>query len=98
MSELQELLKSINVPEEKLQKLVAALNIDPMAAFSIVPQLGISPEILQKIMAIVMANPNAIREIAQEFGISGAAINSIESQVKKMGPSDQGHGNGDQDG
>ena len=82
MSQLGEILKELSIPKEKMEELVNTMNVNPMAAMSLVTQLQIPPEVLQKLMATVMSNPGAVREFAEELGMSQGAIDSVENQVK----------------
>lgn len=84
MSELLNIIKSMNVPPEKLKELSEAVGSNPLAAMSILQSLNIPPETFQKLIAAVMANPEAITELGKELGVSEEKSKEIKSQVESV--------------
>lgn len=82
MSELKDLLATLNLAPEKLEQLAKTLKTNPFAAMSMVQELNIPPDFFQKVMAIVMANPGAVRQFASEMGISDQQLDEIQSKLK----------------
>lgn len=84
MQNIEELIRELNIPAEKLQELAQRMSANPMAAMSMVQELQIPPETFQKIIAAVMANPMAILDLAKKFGVDQGQIKSVEDQLSKI--------------
>jgi hypothetical protein len=82
MTEIESILKELNIPASKLQEFAQRLQANPMAAMSLVQELNIPPEIFQKIIAIAMSNPSAIVDLAKKMGMSDEQINDVQDKIK----------------
>lgn len=86
MSQIKEMIASLNIPEEKLRELAEALNQNPMSAMALVQQLNIPPQTLQGIMALVLSNPEAIKDFAKSVGVRDETLTELEAKLKPKAP------------
>ncbi len=83
MNPIIQMLKELNVSEEKINELFQALTDNPLMAMGIIQQLGIPPEKLQAIMGIVMTQPELIKEAVEELGLDFAKVAAAKSKLKE---------------
>ncbi len=81
MSQIKDMIESLNIPADKLKELAQTLNQNPMSAMSLVQQLNIPPHILQSIMALIMSNPSSVKEFAKSLGVSDEALSTMENKL-----------------
>ena len=79
MSGLFEMLKELDIPEDKLQEIAAAAKENPMAAMGAIQEY-FTPEMIQKFMAFSMSNPDALGDLASQAGISEEKLQEAKNQ------------------
>lgn len=84
MSELLELIKSLNIPQEKLSELASNFTSNPLAAMASLQSLNISPETLQKMVTLVMANPESISELGEKLGVPSDTAEKIKHKIEDV--------------
>ncbi len=83
MNPIIQMLKELNVSEEKINELFQALTDNPLMAMGIIQQLGIPPEKLQAIMGVVMTQPELIKEAVEELGLDFSKVAAAKSKLKE---------------
>lgn len=81
---LEEIIKELNIPPEKLQEMAQRMSANPMAAMSMVQELNIPPEAFQKMIAAVLANPSSILEMAKKFGVDDKNLQEVEDRLSSI--------------
>jgi len=81
MNPIIQMLKELNVSEEKIQELFQALTENPLMAMAVIQQLGIPSEKLQEIMGIVMTQPNLIKEAVEELGLDFSKVEAAKEKL-----------------
>jgi hypothetical protein len=81
MNPIIQILKDLNVSDEKINELFNALTENPMMAMAFIAQLGLPPEKLQEIMSIVMADPGLIQEAVEELGLDFAKVEAAKAKL-----------------
>lgn len=84
MSQIANLMKQLNIPDEKLKALATALNENPMSALALVQELNIPPETLQQLMGIVMTNPASVVEFAKSLGVSDETVKEVQERLNNL--------------
>ena len=81
MSELKKLFESLNIPNDKVLKLIEAVKTNPMSALALVGELNIPPQVMQQMMGIAMTNPAELMNLAKELGVSEDLVKDVKSKV-----------------
>ena len=82
MNPIIEILKELNISDDKINELFQALTENPMMAMSFIAGLGIPPEKLQEIMSLVMADPGLIEEAVNELGLDFSKVEEAKAKLK----------------
>jgi len=83
MNPIIQILKELNVSEEKIKELFETLTSNPMMAMGVIQKLGIPAEKLQKIMGLIMSSPNIIKEAVEELGLDFSAVEKAKEKMKE---------------
>lgn len=83
MNPILQILKELNVSDEKINELFNALTENPMMAMAFIAQLGLPPEKLQEIMSLVMADPGLIEEAVNELGLDFSKVEAAKAKLKE---------------
>ncbi|SFD10775.1 DUF2999 family protein [Pseudoalteromonas denitrificans] len=83
MNPIIQILKELNITQEKTKELFQALTENPMMAMSMIQTMGIPPEKLQQIMGLVMTNPNVIKEAVEELGFDFSKVEQAKEKLKE---------------
>ena len=82
MNPIIKLLKDHNVSESKIAELFKGLTENPLAAMSIIQDLGIPSEQLQSLMMIVMTTPALIEQAVAELGLDLSQVEEAKAKLK----------------
>jgi TRAP-type mannitol/chloroaromatic compound transport system permease large subunit len=82
MNPIIQLLKELNINEEKINELFQALTENPLMAMGVIQQLEIPPEKLQTIMGLVMTQPELIKEAVEELGLDFSKVEAAKATLK----------------
>jgi hypothetical protein len=82
MNPIIQILKELNISDEKINELFQALTENPMMAMAFIAQLGIPPEKLQAIMSLVMADPGLIEQAVNELGLDFSKVEEAKARLK----------------
>ena len=78
---LGDIFKRLNIPEDKVADLIAAVKTNPMQALSMIHELGVDQNEMHKIMNELMENPEALNEVMNEAGISMDDVNNAKNNL-----------------
>lgn len=82
MNPILQILKELNVSDEKVKELFKTLTENPMMAMGVISKMGIPPEKLQSIMGMIMATPGIIKEAVDELGLDFSAVEKAKEALK----------------
>lgn len=82
MNPIIQLLKELNISNDKISELFQALTENPLMAMGLIQQLGIPPEKLQVIMGLVMTQPELIKEAVEELGLDFSKVAAAKAKLK----------------
>ena len=82
MNPIIQILKDLNISDEKINEMFQALTENPMMAMALIGQLGIPPEELQAIMSLVMADPSLIEQAVNELGLDFSKVEEAKARLK----------------
>ncbi len=82
MNPIIQILKELNISDDKINELFQALTENPMMAMAFIAQLGIPPEKLQAIMSLVMADPGLIEQAVNELGLDFSKVEEAKARLK----------------
>lgn len=82
MNPIIQILKELNISDEKISELFQALTENPMMAMAFIAQLAIPPEKLQSIMSLVMADPGLIEQAVNELGLDFSKVEEAKARLK----------------
>jgi len=83
MNPIIQMLKELNISDEKIKELFQTLTENPLMAMGVIQQLGIPSEKLQEIMGIVMTKPNLIKEAVDELGLDFSKVEAAKEKLKQ---------------
>lgn len=83
MNPIIQMLKELNISDEKIKELFQALTENPLMAMGVIQQLGVPPEKLQAIMGAVMMQPELIKEAVEELGLDFSKVEEAKSKLKE---------------
>ncbi|MBU2871555.1 DUF2999 family protein [Colwellia sp. E2M01] len=81
MNPILQILKELNISDEKINELFQALTENPMMAMAFISQLNIPADKLQEIMSIVMADPGLIEEAVNELGLDYSKVEEAKAKL-----------------
>ena len=84
MSEIEDLVKSLNIPPEKLAAFATKVRANPLSAVGAFFELGLSMEFFAKLYAIIKADPSALAEYAKGLGVDESAVAEAKKQASKL--------------
>ncbi len=82
MNPIIQMLKELNISDEKINELFQALTDNPLMAMGVIQQLEIPPEKLQAIMGLVMTQPDLIKEAVEELGLDFSKVEAAKAKLK----------------
>ena len=82
MNPIIQMLKELNISDEKINELFQALTDNPLMAMGVVQQLNIPPEKLQALMGLVMTQPDLIKEAVEELGLDFSKVEAAKAKLK----------------
>ena len=83
MNPIIQILKELNISDEKINEMFQALTENPMMAMVTIQSLGLPPEKLQSIMMMVMSSPELIKEAVEELGLDFAKVEAAKAKLKE---------------
>ncbi|TYK66301.1 DUF2999 family protein [Colwellia echini] len=81
MNPILQILKELNISDEKINELFQALTENPMMAMAFISQLNIPADKLQEIMSIVMADHGLIEEAVNELGLDYSKVEEAKAKL-----------------
>ena len=84
MSEIHELMTSLNIAPEKLQAFAGKVKSNPFAAALAFSELGLSMEFFSKLYEIVSRDPSALSEYAKSLGMDDTTVAEAQKQAEKL--------------
>ncbi len=83
MNPIIQILKELNVSDDKINELFQVLTENPMMAMGIIGTLGVPIEKLRPIMSLVMTEPNLIKEAVEELGLDFSKVEAAKEKLKE---------------
>ncbi len=83
MNPILEILKELNISEDKVKELFKTLTENPMMAMGVLSKMGIPPEKLQAIIGMIMTSPGIIKEAVDELGLDFSAVEKAKDALKQ---------------
>ena len=84
MSEINELMESLNIEPESLASFAAKVKTNPMAAVGAFSELGLSMEFFAKLFDIIRRDPEALGAYAASLGMDASAIGEAQKQAEQL--------------
>jgi hypothetical protein len=84
MSEIIELLKSVNMTAEQAATLQEQVKKDPLNAMQHIAALNLPPEFFTKLMQIVMTKPDALQSLMDGLGMAADMQKVVNEQFSKI--------------
>jgi len=81
MSSLREVIKELQIPDEKIHQIVETLNRNPMEVMTILQELNLPQEKMQQLFGAAMMDTGAIAELAKEYGIKEDVASSLKNKI-----------------
>lgn len=82
MNPIIQILKELNISDEKISELFQAVTENPMMAMAYLGQLSIPPEKFQEVMSLIMADPGLIEEAVNELGLDFSKVEEAKAKLK----------------
>jgi hypothetical protein len=84
LSEIEALMKELNVPPEKLVDFAAKVRTNPLSAMGAFMQLGLSMDFLSKLATIVKKDPSALSDFAKGLGMDEGAVEEAQKKAEQF--------------
>lgn len=83
MNPIIQMLKELNISEDKIKELFQVLTENPFMAMAVIQQLGIPTEKLQMLMGLVMSQPELIKDAVEELGLDFSKVEAAKAKLKE---------------
>ena len=84
--DIKELLAQLKLNHEQLEELKHLVKENPVAAFSKIKELGITPEVVQKLVNIVASQQHNLSELAEKVPLSSGMLEKLKKSMEGVFP------------